>query len=185
MNISYTGIPGLCILEPVVYEDSRGYFYESFNEDKLREKGLSYAFVQDNQSKSIYGVIRGLHYQLDPYAQTKIIRVLEGSIYDLVVDIRKGSPTFGKSFGIELTSDNKKQLYIPKGFAHGFSVLSHVAVILYKCDCLYAPGSEGGIRYDDPLLNIDWKINRSTAIVSQKDMNLPLLKDANYNFTFE
>ena len=145
MNIVETGIPGLVIIEPKIFEDDRGYFFESFHHGKLSQHGLQTSFIQDNQSKSSYGVIRGLHYQLNPHAQTKLVRVLEGVIYDVAVDVRKGSPTFGKWFGIELSADNKKQLYIPKGFAHGFSVLSQTAVVFYKCDNLYNPSSEGGI----------------------------------------
>lgn len=185
MNFIETDLPGLYIIEPKIYEDSRGYFFESYNGEDFRVQGLAINFIQDNQSKSTYGVIRGLHYQHSPHAQTKLVRVLDGKIYDVVVDIRQGSPTFGRSFGIELSSENKKQLFVPKGFAHGFSVLSDFAVVFYKCDYLYTPGSEGGIRFNDPLLNIDWKINSSTAIVSQKDSNLPMLKDATMNFSFE
>ena len=184
MNITETELPGLFIITPRVYEDSRGYFYESYNKLSMIDKGLTTEFVQDNQSKSSYGVIRGLHYQLSPHAQTKLVRVMEGNIYDVVVDIRQGSPTYGKAFGIELSSDNKKQLYVPKGFSHGFSVLSNIAVVFYKCDYIYTPSAEGGIRYNDPLLNIDWKVDSSKALVSQKDSNLPLLKDAVFNFTY-
>jgi dTDP-4-dehydrorhamnose 3,5-epimerase len=184
MNIIETYISGLYIIEPQVFEDSRGYFFESFNEKKLENGGIKTRFVQDNQSKSSYGVIRGLHYQLDPYAQTKLVRAIEGSIYDVAVDVRKGSPTFGKWYGIELSAENKKQLYIPKGFAHGFSVLSSVAVVFYKCDHLYSPGFEGGIRFNDPGLGIDWKIDKASALLSGKDKDLPLLKNANMNFSF-
>ncbi len=184
MNVIETYIPGLYIIEPAVFNDPRGYFFESFNEEKLSAGGINTRFVQDNQSKSSYGVIRGLHYQLNPYAQTKLVRALEGTIYDVVVDVRKGSPTFGKWFGIELSADNKRQLYVPQGFAHGFSVLSPTAIVFYKCDHLYSPGFEGGVRYNDPELAIDWKIDAANAILSPKDSNMPLLKDANYNFTF-
>ena len=184
MKITETEFPGLFVIDPKVFEDSRGYFYESYNKLKLIEQGLSAEFVQDNQSKSSYGVVRGLHYQLSPYAQTKLVRVLEGNILDVVVDIRKGSPTFGKSFSIELSTDNKKQLYVPKGFAHGFSVLSNTAVVFYKCDYIYTPSAEAGIRYNDQYINIDWKVDLSKVIVSQKDSVLPLLKDAVINFSF-
>lgn len=184
MKVIETGIPGLVIIEPKVFEDDRGYFFESYQEEKLRAQGIKTRFVQDNQSKSSYGVIRGLHYQLDPNAQTKLVRCLEGVIYDVAVDVRKGSPTFGKWFGVELSADNKKQLYIPQGFAHGFSVLSQTAIVFYKCDNLYSPGSECGILYNDPDLSIDWKVEPTKAILSPKDKLLPPLKNANFNFTF-
>jgi dTDP-4-dehydrorhamnose 3,5-epimerase len=184
MNITETNISGLCVIEPAVFKDPRGYFFESYNEDKLQKKGIACKFVQDNQSKSSYGVIRGLHYQLNPHAQTKLVRVLEGAIFDVVVDVRAGSPTFGKWFGVELSSENHKQLFVPKGFAHGFSVLSPTAVVFYKCDHLYSPGFEGGIRFNDPELGIDWKVDPDKAILSDKDKVLPLLKEANANFSF-
>jgi dTDP-4-dehydrorhamnose 3,5-epimerase len=184
MNIIETKLPGLFIIDPKVYEDASRYFYESYSKLKMFEKGLSAEFVQDNQSKSSYGVVRGLHYQLCPHAQTKLVRVVEGIILDVAVDIRKASPTFGKYFSIELSSDNKKQLYVPKGFAHGFSVLSNTAVVFYKCDYNYTPLAEAGIRYNDQSLNIDWKLDLSKVIVSQKDSILPLLKDAVSNFSF-
>ena len=184
MKLIETGISGLFVLEPKVFKDDRGYFFESYNSQKLTDLGIKNAFVQDNQSKSSYGVLRGLHYQLNPHAQTKLVRVLEGTIYDVAVDIRKGSPTFGKHFGIELSSENNLQLYIPKGFAHGFSVLSNTAVVMYKCDSLYNPQSERGVRFDDPALGIDWHISAKDAILSPKDIANPLLKDAETNFTF-
>ena len=184
MKAIETGIKGLIIIEPEVYEDSRGYFYESYNLDSFKKNGLMFQFIQDNQSKSSYGVIRGLHYQTEPYAQTKLIRAIQGSILDVAVDIRKGSPTFGKVFSVELTEDNKKQLLIPKGFAHGFSVISEKAVVLYKCDALYNPQAERGIIYNDPELSIDWKINKNDSIVSEKDKKHPFLKDAEINFIY-
>ncbi len=184
MNIIKTEIPGLVVIEPKVFEDNRGYFFESYHEEKLSQHGIKTRFVQDNQSKSLYGVIRGLHFQAEPYAQTKLIRVLEGKIYDVAVDVRKGSPTFGKWFGIELSGENKKQFYVPKGFAHGFSVMSETAVILYKCDNLYNPASEGGILYNDPDLGIDWKVEPAKAVLSDKDKVLPLLKNAILKFSF-
>ncbi len=184
MEIIETYISGLYIIEPDVFEDSRGYFFESFNEAKLEARGITTRFVQDNQSKSSYGVIRGLHFQLEPHAQTKLVRVLEGSIYDVAVDVRTGSPNYGNWFGIELTAENKKQLYVPKGFAHGFSVLSATAVVFYKCDHLYSPGFEGGIRFNDPELGIDWKVDAGKAILSGKDKDLPLLKEAKIDFRF-
>jgi dTDP-4-dehydrorhamnose 3,5-epimerase len=184
MNIVETGFTGLVIIEPDVFKDDRGYFFEGYNQQKFSGLGINTHFVQDNQSKSSYGVLRGLHYQLEPNAQTKLIRVLEGTIYDVVVDLRKHSPTFGKTFGRELSSENFIQLYIPKGFAHGFSVLSKSAIILYKCDSLYNPKTERGIRYNDPALNIDWQIPMDNAILSPKDLVHPLFKDAEMNFTF-
>jgi len=177
-------IPGLIIVEPAVFEDSRGYFFEAYNQNLFSQNGIAYNFVQDNQSRSSYGVLRGLHYQLNPYAQTKLVRVLEGVILDVAVDIRKGSPTFGQHFSLELSAENKKQLLIPAGFAHGFSVLSETAIVLYKCDALYNKQSEGGIRYNDADLNIDWKINPAKAIVSEKDVQLPSFRDSHSNFEF-
>ncbi len=180
-----TSFPGLFIFEPRVFEDSRGYFFESFNDRIFREQGIVTQWVQDNQSSSSYGVIRGLHYQLPPNAQTKLVRVLRGEILDAVVDIRKGSPTYGKAFTVLLSADNKKQLLVPKGFAHGFSVLSAQAEVLYKCDGFYAKESEGGIIYNDPELNIDWQVPADKAIISEKDMILPVLADCSNTFEFE
>ena len=184
MPLISTEFPGLFVFEPSVFEDSRGYFFESYNEKNYSAKGIKNLFVQDNESCSQYGVIRGLHYQLNPYAQAKLIRVLQGTILDVVVDVRKGSPAFGKIYSLELSKENKKQLYIPAGFAHGFSVLSETAVVFYKCDQFYNKESEGGIRYDDPQLNIDWKISSDRAIISDKDKQLPLLANCNSNFDF-
>jgi dTDP-4-dehydrorhamnose 3,5-epimerase len=184
MPFNTTGIPGLLIFEPRVFEDSRGYFFEAFNEQVFRNEGIDLHFVQDNQSKSSYGVIRGLHYQLHPHAQFKLVRVLEGTILDVAVDIRKGSPTFGKHFSLELSAENKKQLLIPAGFAHGFSVVSETAVVLYKCDALYNKESEAGIHYNDPSLNIDWKIVAGKGIISEKDLQQPLFKNCRNNFEF-
>lgn len=180
-----TDIPGLLVFEPRVFDDSRGYFYESYNAALFAKEGIDMQFVQDNQSKSSYGVIRGLHYQLPPHAQTKLVRALSGSILDVAVDIRQGSPTYGKVFTIELSAANKKQLFIPKGFAHGFSVLSETAEVLYKCDAFYNKESEGGIRYNDPALQIDWKIPAGKTIVSEKDEVNPLLADCKNSFVFE
>jgi dTDP-4-dehydrorhamnose 3,5-epimerase len=184
MPFIQTPIQDLLIFEPRVFEDHRGYFYEAYNEQVFTEGGIDIQFVQDNQSKSSFGVIRGLHYQQDPFAQTKLVRVLEGKILDVAIDIRKGSPHFGKSYSIELSGDNKKQLLIPAGFAHGFSVLSETAVVLYKCDRFYNKQSEAGIRYDDPFLGIDWGIPPGQEIVSEKDLQLPLFKECNNNFQF-
>ena len=185
MPMITTDIPGLFVFEPKVFEDSRGYFFESYSKQNFAAMGIDTCFVQDNESSSSYGVIRGLHYQLNPHAQAKLIRVFEGKILDVVVDIRKGSPSFGKSFSLELTGENKKQLYVPPGFAHGFSVLSERAIVFYKCDQFYNKESEAGIRYDDPALKIDWKIPADQAIISDKDEKLPLLADCKSNFTFK
>lgn len=182
MKVIKTEFEGLFVIEPKVFEDERGYFYESYNRIKLKEQGIDIDFVQDNQSKSNYGVTRGLHYQLNPKAQTKFVRVLQGSIYDVAVDIRKNSPTYGKWFGIELSSENKKQIFIPKGFAHGFSVLSEEAVVFYKCDEFYSPEHERGIMYNDPFLNIDWKVPASKVILSAKDTKHPMFDSADNNF---
>ena len=184
MPLIATNIPDLLVFEPKVFEDSRGYFFESYNEKGFKELGIETRFVQDNESSSLYGVIRGLHYQLSPYPQAKLIRVLDGRILDVVVDIRKGSPSFGKSFSIELTSENKKQLFIPHGFAHGFSVLSEKAIVFYKCDNYYNKESEGGIRFDDPQLNIDWQVPAGKAIISEKDNQLPAFADCKNIFKF-
>ncbi|MGE5108953.1 MAG: dTDP-4-dehydrorhamnose 3,5-epimerase [Sphingobacteriales bacterium] len=180
-----TEFPGLLIFEPVIFEDSRGYFYESYNEKTFEHEGISIKFVQDNQAKSSYGVIRGMHYQLAPHAQTKLVRVLSGSILDVAVDIRKGSPTFGKVYSLELSSENKKQLLIPKGFAHGYSVLSETAEVFYKCDAFYNKESEAGILLNDEKLNIDWQVPFSKTIISEKDKQYPLFEDCKNNFVFE
>ncbi len=184
MKLFRTEIQGLFVVKPEVFEDKRGYFFESYNAKKYSEYGLNVDFVQDNQSKSGFGVIRGLHYQQGPYSQTKLVRVLEGVIYDVAVDIRQGSATFGKWYGLELSSENKEQLLIPAGFAHGFSVLSNTAVVFYKCDKYYHPDSEGGIIYNDPMLNINWKIPSEKMIISPKDSTLPSFEIAKKNFNF-
>jgi len=184
MRLIENEIPGLFTIDPTVFEDSRGYFLESYNQKTLEDNGINIAFNQDNESKSIKNVLRGLHYQLAPYAQTKLIRVIEGIILDVVVDIRKGSPTFGQHFSIELSGENKLQLLIPKGFAHGFSVLSESVIVNYKCDNLYQPNAERGILYNDPTLNIDWKIDLETAIVSAKDKVNPVFLKAEMNFIY-
>lgn len=169
MNIISTNFEGLFVLEPTVFEDHRGFFMESYNAKVLKDHGIDYSFVQDNQSKSSYGVLRGLHFQNPPHAQTKLVRVLQGRIIDAVVDIRKSSPTFGKSFSVELSADNKRQLLVPKGFAHGFSVISDTAEILYKCDTFYNKESEDGMMFNDPAFNIDWGLSESEVILSDKD----------------
>jgi dTDP-4-dehydrorhamnose 3,5-epimerase len=179
-----TDIQDLVVFEPKVFEDSRGYFFEAYNAQSFAAENVDMNFVQDNQSKSSYGVIRGLHYQLNPFAQAKLVRVLEGVILDVAVDIRIGSPTFGKHFAIELSAENKKQLLVPHGFAHGFSVLSDIAIVLYKCDQFYNKESEGGIIYNDPTLDIDWKVSPEKAIVSDKDLKLPVFADCRNSFEF-
>jgi dTDP-4-dehydrorhamnose 3,5-epimerase len=184
MPFSPTDIPGVVVFEPKVFEDSRGSFFEAYNEEIFHAGGVTMKFVQDNQSTSSYGVIRGLHYQLDPHPQTKLVRVLQGTILDVAVDIRKGSPTFGKYVAVELSAENKKQLLVPAGFAHGFSVLSETAVVLYKCDGLYSKESEGGIQYNDPTLAIDWKVPQGKTIVSDKDLQLPNFAECRNNFEF-
>ncbi len=182
MTIHETDIDGLLIIEPRVFRDERGYFFESYNQQKYEANQIKTQFIQDNQSKSMHGVVRGLHYQLKPFAQTKLVRVLEGVIYDVAVDLRKGSPTFGKWVGVELSEENMKLLFIPKGFAHGFSVLSETAVVFYKCDQFYNPGHERGIRLDDPDLGINWKIMPDEMTVSARDTDLPLFSNAEMNF---
>jgi len=184
MPFAKTEFPGLLVFEPIVYEDSRGYFFESYNETIFKQQQLDLRFVQDNQSSSSYGIIRGLHCQLNPHAQAKLVRVLSGSILDVVVDIRKNSPTYGEVFSIELSAENKKQLFIPHGFAHGFSVLSERAEVFYKCDEFYNKESEAGIRFNDPSLNIDWRVPSDKVMVSEKDRQLPLFADCNNNFEF-
>lgn len=169
MEIKSTEFKGLYILEPTVFEDHRGYFMESYNYNKLKDYGLDYNFVQDNQSKSSYGVLRGLHFQNPPHAQTKLIRAISGIILDVVVDLRKTSATYGKHFSIELSGQNKKQLLVPRGFAHGFSVLTNSAEILYKCDAFYNKSSEDGLRFDDEALSIDWRIPQDEIVLSEKD----------------
>ena len=185
MPFQSTDIPGLFIFEPKVFKDSRGHFFESYNENVFKEEGINTRFVQDNQSSSVYGVIRGLHYQLFPHAQSKLVRVLKGKILDVVVDIRKGSPCFGKPFCIELSGKNKKQLFIPAGFAHGFSILSKRAEVLYKSDDFYNKESEAGIIYNDPLLGIDWQILPGEEIISEKDKRLPDIEHCRNSFLFE
>lgn len=177
MKVFKTEIDGVFIIEPVVFEDERGYFFESYNKENLKAQGIDYDFIQDNQSKSRYGTIRGIHFQKGEYAQAKLVRVLEGTVLDVAVDLRRGSPTFGKHVAVELSAENRRQLMIPRGFGHGFSVLSETAVFAYKCDNVYNKASEGGLRYDDPALGIDWKIDPSKAILSEKDKVNPLLEE--------
>lgn len=180
MNIIETGIKDLFVIEPKVFDDKRGYFFESFKVDILKKNGGELNFIQDNQAKSTRGVLRGLHFQRPPYEQTKLIRVLSGEILDVVVDVREGSETFGEHYSIRLTSDNKRQLLVPKGFAHGYVVLSDEAEVLYKVDNVWNPESEGGIRYDDTALGIDWVINKEEILLSEKDEILPTLSEMVY-----
>ena len=177
-----TGFNGLLVLEPKVHADSRGYFMESFNKRDLLDAGIDVDFVQDNQSRSSFGVIRGLHFQVPPFAQIKLVRVLSGTILDVVVDLRQNEPTYSKSYSVELSGENKRQLLVPRGFAHGFAVLSKTAEVFYKCDQYYRPDHERGINYSDPELSIDWKLNADHVIVSDKDKLLPRLSDATYSF---
>ncbi len=178
MNIIETPIEGLLIIEPRVFADERGYFYESFNRKAFKAAtGTDINFVQDNQARSSKNVLRGLHFQQEPHAQTKLIRALTGTIWDVVVDIRKGSKTFGQWYGVELSAENKRQFLVPKGFAHGYSVLSDTAEVFYKCDDYYSKETEGGIYYADEALNIDWKIRLEDTMVSEKDQKQPLLAD--------
>lgn len=177
MNFIKTNIDGVIIVDPKVFEDARGYFFESYNEAEFIKNGIPTRFVQDNQSKSSYGVIRGLHCQLGKFAQAKLVRVLEGKVLDVAVDVRQGSPTFGQYVAIELSEENKRQLFIPRGFLHGFSVLSESAVFEYKCDNFYHKEAEFGIRYDDEEIGIDWKIPADKVITSEKDRLANRLKD--------
>ena len=185
MEVIETSIEGLVIIEPRVFKDARGYFFESFSQREFDEKVCAgVRFVQDNESMSSYGVMRGLHYQKPPYTQSKLVRCVKGAVLDVAVDVRKGSPTYGQHVAVELTEDNHRQFFIPKGFAHGFAVLSETAVFQYKCDEFYAPQSEGGISILDPSLGIDWKIPTSEAILSDKDTKHPYLKDLDTPFTY-
>lgn len=177
MEILKTAIEGIVIIEPKIFRDARGYFFESFSMREFNEKVAPVTFVQDNESYSSYGVIRGLHFQKPPYTQAKLVRVIKGAVLDIAVDIRKGSPTYGQHVAVELTAENHRQLFIPHGFAHGFSVLSEEVLFQYKCDNYYAPQSEGGILWNDPCLGIDWRIPAEKAILSEKDFKHPLFKD--------
>ena len=173
------GINGLCVISPAVHGDARGYFMETYNQRDMEENGLDYVFVQDNQSSSTKGVLRGLHFQKQ-YPQTKLVRVIKGAVFDVAVDLRKGSDTFGKWFGLELTEENKKQFLIPKGFAHGFLVLSDTAEFCYKCDDFYHPGDEGGLAYDDPDIAVAWPAVDAPILLSEKDARQPKLKDLEF-----
>ena len=177
MEIIKTGIEGVVILEPRIFRDARGYFFESFSVREFEEKVARTTFVQDNESCSSYGVIRGLHFQKPPFTQAKLVRVIKGSVLDVAVDLRKDSPTYGKHVAVELTEDNHRQLFIPHGFAHGFAVLSDEVLFQYKCDNYYTPQNEGGILWNDPDLNIDWRIPADKVVLSEKDTRHPMLKD--------
>ena len=177
MEVIKTKIEGVIIIEPRIFKDDRGYFFESFSQREFEEKVCKTTFVQDNESKSSYGVLRGLHFQKPPFAQSKLVRVIKGAVLDVAVDIRKGSPTFGQYVSVELTGDNHRQFFIPRGFAHGFSVLSEEVIFQYKCDNFYSPQSEGAIAWNDPDLNIDWRIPIEEVVLSEKDSKHPKLKD--------
>ena len=182
--IEHTGIADLVVLHPSIFEDNRGYFFESYNKKGLEAHGLHYDFVQDNQARSVRGVLRGLHFQNEPHAQAKLVRVVEGEVLDVAVDLRKKSPTFGQWFGVILSAQNKKQLMIPRGFGHGYVVLSPTAEFFYKCDNYYNKAAEGGIIYNDPTIDIDWQIDEAELIVSEKDIQLPQFNANAYDFPF-
>ncbi len=184
MDIIKTSIEGVVILEPRLFKDARGYFFESFSQREFNEKVRPIRFVQDNESKSSYGVVRGLHFQRPPYAQSKLVRVIKGAVLDVAVDIRKGSPTFGQHVAVELSEENHRQLFIPRGFAHGFSVLTDEVIFQYKCDNYYAPQSEGAVAWDDVDLGIDWKIPFERVLLSEKDKHHPRLSDAENLFDY-
>lgn len=184
MNIEQTGIPGLVVIEPRVFEDDRGYFFETFHEERYQEAGIIKPFIQDNESRSVKGVVRGLHYQLGDAAQAKLLRVVKGAVFDVAVDLRKGSPTFGKWFGVQLNENNKKQLYVPRGFAHGFSVLSDTAIFTYKCDNFYNPAAERSINPFDKTIGVDWHLGEREKIVSEKDLAAPAFAEAEMNFIY-
>jgi dTDP-4-dehydrorhamnose 3,5-epimerase len=184
MEVIKTDIEGVVIIEPRIFKDARGYFFESFSAKEFQEKVCQTTFVQDNESFSSYGVVRGLHFQKPPYTQSKLVRVIKGAVLDVAVDLRKGSPTYGKHVAVELTGENHRQLFIPKGFAHGFSVLSEEVLFQYKCDNFYAPQSEGGIAWNDPALQIDWRIPADKILLSEKDTKHPLLEDYNSDFVY-
>ncbi|MBR2399764.1 MAG: dTDP-4-dehydrorhamnose 3,5-epimerase [Alistipes sp.] len=185
MKVIQTTIPEVVIIEPDVFGDSRGYFFESYSQKKFDELVRPVRFVQDNESKSKYGVLRGLHFQKGKDAQSKLVRVVKGRVLDVAVDIRKGSPTFGKYVAVELTEDNHRQLFVPRGFAHGFSVLSDEAIFQYKCDNLYAPHAEGAIAWNDPEIGIDWQLPAEDVLLSAKDAAHPMLKEAEDLFDYK
>ena len=185
MEVIKTELEGVVIIEPKIFRDARGYFFESFSQNEFEEKVRKIAFVQDNESMSSYGVMRGLHFQLPPFTQSKLVRCVKGKVLDVAVDIRKGSPTFGKHVSVELSEDNHRQFFVPRGFAHGFAVLSETAVFQYKCDNFYAPQADGGISILDDSLGIDWKLPTDKVILSEKDTKHPLLKDFDSPFKYD
>lgn len=182
MEIIKTAIEGVVIIEPRIFKDARGYFFESFSQKEFNEKVMPINFVQDNESMSSYGVMRGLHYQKMPYTQSKLVRCVKGAVLDVAVDIRKGSPTFGQHVAVELTEENHRQFFVPRGFAHGFAVLSETAIFQYKCDNFYAPQADAGIQLLDEELGIDWRIPTAEALLSEKDLKHPCLRDAVLDF---
>lgn len=184
MEIIQTKIAGTYILEPRIFGDERGYFFESYSQRDFEKQVCQTVFVQDNESKSCYGVIRGLHFQKPPFTQSKLVRVIQGKVLDIAVDIRRGSPTFGQHVAVELSGENKRQFFIPRGFAHGFAVLSDEAIFQYKCDNFYAPESEGALAWNDPDIGIDWQIPNDKVILSEKDKHHPFLKDATNLFDY-
>lgn len=184
MNIIKTEIPDVVIIEPTIFGDERGWFYESYNREAFEKAGIKNVFLQDNQSFSTKGVLRGLHYQLAPYSQAKLVRVLSGKILDVVVDIRKGSPYYGKWVSVILSAENKNQLFIPRGFAHGFVILSDTADFFYKCDNFYNPAADRGIKFDDKELAIDWQVDLNDLVLSEKDKNHPSFCSAENNFVY-
>lgn len=185
MNVIKTAIDGVVIIEPRIFEDARGYFFESFSQREFNEKVCPITFVQDNESKSSYGVMRGLHFQRPPFTQSKLVRCVKGAVLDVAVDIRKGSPTYGQHVAVELTEDNHRQFFVPRGFAHGFAVLSDIAVFQYKCDEFYHPEADGGISIIDDSLGINWKIPTDKAILSEKDTKHTLLKNFDSPFVID
>ena len=184
MEVKQTSIPGVVLIEPRLFRDDRGYFFESFSQRDFEAQVREIRFVQDNESKSSYGVLRGLHFQKPPHAQSKLVRVIKGAVLDVAVDIRRGSPTFGQHVAVELTEENHLQFFIPRGFAHGFSVLSEEVIFQYKCDNFYAPQSEGALAWDDPDLGIDWKIPSDRVLFSEKDKHHPRLKEVEWLFNY-
>ena len=177
LKVTKTKLDGVLIVEPKVFGDNRGYFFESYNKERFIEAGITADFIQDNESFSTYGVVRGLHFQKMPYTQAKLVRVIQGEVLDVAVDVREGSPTYGEHVAVKLSAENKRQLYIPRGFAHGFAVLSETVTFCYKCDNYYNPEADGGVKFDDPALNIDWIVPAEKMMLSEKDQVQPFLKD--------
>lgn len=182
MQVIKTPLEGVLVIEPKVFQDSRGFFVETYNEERYMQVGITARFVQDNMSASTYGVVRGLHFQRPPYTQAKLVSCIEGEVLDVAVDLRKDSPTYGQWYSVVLSAENHRQFFIPRGFAHGFSVLSPTAIFAYKCDNLYHPEADGGLMLNDPILNIDWRVPKDQMILSDKDKNHPFLKDLDNPF---